>query len=226
MLTAACVAPECAAPLCTDCQALWPDLLCPRHRPSLEQRLALARQQGLRPVTAQEATLWERDFLSRFIQGVEAQSVFPHPLGGARYTLHDARRTEDTWWRDEVPFLPEGQPLPRLVSVVYRFPAEKGGRPKWALAAAVLARLGPFAQQGFATEAVSLEVWQEWFQRLAQQAGAEGRVRVVGVGSPTGWASTVRDLIAGSPDRAQRRSPQGGPRAGASLGETRPHPPI
>lgn len=200
MLTASCVARGCDAPLCTDCQQEWPSLLCPQHRPSLNERLALARSLGKTPLLATEAALLERDFLSRFTAQVEGLSSFPHPQGvDILYPLAEARRQEEEWG-GEAFLAPPQQEMPRALSVVYRFPS-KQGRGKWALAGGVLVRLGRMAREGFDMDPLGLDEWQAWFRRLTQKALREQRVWIVGVASPTGWDTQVQDLIAGDATR-------------------------
>jgi len=127
LLSATCLSPGCGGLLCNDCQAQWPSLLCPKHRPSLEQRLELARGQGRKVVLAGDAALWEQDFLNRFVTGVEALTQFPHPLGGASSARNAARRSEEPLGAQELPLAPEG-PFPRGLATVYTFPAGRDGR--------------------------------------------------------------------------------------------------
>jgi hypothetical protein len=202
MLTAVCAAPGCDAPLCVDCQAQWPDLRCPRHRATLEQRLALAKAGGKQPVLARDAALWEHTFLERFSGLVDQLAAYPHPLGGAALSRGEAQRSEEQWWAGDMPLVVQGGPMPRSASVVYRFAGSKDGRTKWAVAAGVLARVARFARDGFDTDPVTPDLWQEWLLRFAEQAELEQRVWIVGIASPTGWSQEIVAAVTGS---AQQR---------------------
>ncbi|GEM_PF-6958776 len=200
LLSATCLSPGCGGLLCNDCQAQWPSLLCPKHRPSLEQRLELARGQGRKVVLAGDAALWEQDFLNRFVTGVEALTQFPHPLGGASSARNAARRSEEPLGAQELPLAPEG-PFPRGLATVYTFPAGRDGRPRWSLAAGVMVRMDRLTREGFDPDPIDRTMWQDWLAGFTRQAAADQRLWIVGIGSPTGWAADVGDVVAGSPDK-------------------------
>ena len=204
LLSATCLSPGCGGLLCTDCQAQWPSLLCPKHRPSLEQRLELARGQGRHVVLAQDAALWEQDFLARFVAGVEALTQFPHPLGGATSIRNAARRSEEPLGALGDAITPDG-PFPRGLATVFTFPAGRDGRPRWSLAAGVMVRMDRLAREGFDPDPIDRVLWQEWLAGFTRQAAADQRLWIVGIGSPTGWASDVGDVVAGSPDKSGQR---------------------
>ncbi len=210
MVGGECQHPGCDAILCRSCWASENDRYCLEHKPSANIKLSEAqRRLNLGEisviVTADQAYMREREFISRFDQHLGHHKSIRSPVDGSKIRVSSWESIhEECADGDKVTMRSDKHKVPAKTYPlncwsVYHVGRQKG-RGGFVIAAYAYSHLNTFDEDGFDTEPASRGELSWLLQNLLQQARDNHCLYIVGIGSPTGWDKDALKSISGETD--------------------------